>query len=317
MRIEKNYNIASETFFGVGGKVDFFVELQNVDDFDKIKDEIDNFSNKEKLVVGACSNILISDNGFEGVIIKNSIKGILIDGTRVEVGAGEMLPKVSMEVSKNGLAGFEHLGNIPGTVGGGVRGNVEACRQSISDGLLEVNWCDFDGECRKIFKDECEFEYRGSLFKKGLNDKGLITSVVFDLKKGDSDHLVNIIKEDRKKRIDSQPLERSCGCFFKNIVLTDESLEKISSKLGSEIVKGREVGDKFSAGLLIDKIGLKGQSVGGAKISEKHANFLINENDATAQDIYDLYKFTKKRVFEDIGIELENEVMIVGKFEEN
>jgi len=316
MKIEKDYNLASETFFGVGGKADFFVELNEEDDFEQIKKVIEDFSTKEKLIVGACSNILISDEGFDGIIIKNSIKGVLIDGTKVKIGAGEMLPQVAMTLSKNGLEGFEHLGNIPGTIGGGIRGNVEAYRQTISDNLIEVEWCDFEKGCQTILNDQCEFEYRGSIFKNELNNKGIIISASFDLKKGNSDALLETIKEDRKKRMESQPTDRSCGCFFKNIVLTENNIQNLNNKFGNEFVGERKVGNRFSAGMLIDEVGLKGESVGGAKVSEKHANFLINYSNASSQDIYDLYKFVKKRVFESVGIELENEVMIVGDFKE-
>lgn len=314
MNIKQNYNLASNTFFKVGGKVDYYAEITSVQDLSHLKQGIDNYSELPKLVLGACSNILISDKGFAGVVIKNAIKELEIKGKRVKIGAGEMLPVVSRKIAKIGLAGFEHLANIPGTVGGAIRGNAEAYRQSISDHLINVNWCDFSGVCQNIDKNSCQFGYRESIFKNDLDGKGMIVGAEFELSEDLPEILLQTIKDDTKKRLESQPKEWSCGCFFKNIELDEENYTKINKEFGTDILKERKIGDKFSAGLIIDKLGLKGLTVGGAMVSPVHANFIVNTGKATSQDIYDLYLLIKDKVLDLTGIEMKNEVILVGDF---
>jgi UDP-N-acetylenolpyruvoylglucosamine reductase len=119
---------------------------------------------------------------------------------------------------------------------------------------------------------------------------------------------------DKQKRQDCYPKDPSCGCFFKNIELDKITREKIEKALGKEYIMDRRVGDNFSVGLLLDKLGLKGLSVGGAMVSREHANFIINQGTATSQDVYDLYKKIKAEVKERVGIDLENEVQFCGEF---
>jgi UDP-N-acetylmuramate dehydrogenase len=315
MKIEKNFDIGAKTFFRVGGLVKYYAEIESISDLEKLREKISEFDNLPKLVIGACSNILISDNGYAGIVIKNCIQKIdWLENNQVIVGAGEMLPKVAYELAKKGLVGFEHLGNIPGTVGGGIRGNVEAYEQSISDKLVSVLWCDFAGECESIAKDKCGFSYRESKFKNDWDGKGMIIEAKFGLEDANKDILLGVIESDRKRRMESQPSQWSCGCFFKNVYLNQENYKLIEKKWGAEILKNRNIGDFFSAGLVIDKLSLKGKKRGGAQVSEKHANFIVNTGSAKAIDIYLLYKEVQTQVFEETGIELINEVQIVGDF---
>lgn len=315
MKIEKKYNLAAETFFRVGGVVDYFAKVENQADILALKELIPDFDSLPKLVVGACSNILVSDKGWRGVVIKNGIKKLeFLSENEVVVGSGEMLPKVVLDIANRGLAGIEHLGNIPGTVGGGIRGNVEAYEQSISGCLSTVTWCDFEGKCRKLARDECQFSYRESIFKRELDGKGLILDANFVFNNGDKEVLVETIMSDREKRMKNQPTDWSCGCFFKNVYLDQENYDLIAGKWGAGTLGDRKKGDFFSAGMLIDKAGLKGTKVGGAEVSLKHANFIVNTGMATADDIYQLFKLIQKKVLDEVGIELENEVQIIGEF---
>lgn len=315
MKIKQNYNLAKETFFRVGGEVDYYAEIESLDDFKQLPKLILNYENLPKLVAGACSNMLVADSGFPGVVIKNHIqKLVFLNENEVVIGAGELLPKAMYEIAKKGLGGMEHLANIPGTVGGGIRGNVEAHGQSIADCLQTVNWCYFDGSCQKIDKEKCGFAYRESKFKRDWDSKGMIVEATFKLKKAESKNLLKTIMADRIRRKQTQPSDWSCGCFFKNVFLDQKNYDLIAKKWGDKFLANRNIGDYFSAGMLIDKMGLMGAKIGGAEVSLKHANFIVNTGSATALDIYNLYKLVQKEVLEKAGIELENEVQIVGKF---
>jgi UDP-N-acetylmuramate dehydrogenase len=314
MLIERKLNIAKHTYFKVGGMVDYYAEVESEADLKKLSEKIENWNTIDKIVVGACSNILIADSGFRGLIIKNKFRGLKIEGRQVQIGAGEMIPKVVSEISKLGLSGMERIANIPGTVGGGIRGNVEAHGQSISDRLAFVKWYDFDHGTKMFSKLECEFEYRGSIFKHKLANKGMIIEGLFKFLKEDQNILIATMLEDKKRRKSAEPKGFSCGCFFKNIIINQDIYEKLTKFLGGRELQDRKIGDRFSAGILIDRCGLKGTKIGGAMVSDIHANFILNNNNATAKDIYDLYKFVQKRVFEKTGITLENEVQLVGDF---
>ncbi|HPN67693.1 MAG TPA: UDP-N-acetylmuramate dehydrogenase [bacterium] len=315
MLYQENFQIAKTTYFRVGGKVDYYAEIESKRDLPELIAKIDNWSGLAKVVVGACSNILVSDNGFRGLVIKNKILGMDMADGSWRVGAGEMIPIVAMRMAKNGWAGWERIANIPGTVGGGIRGNVEAYEQSISDCIEKVGWFDFSSQDTKYLeKEECQFEYRGSIFKNDLSGKGMIMEALFNLAKGDSTTLVKKIMDDRIRRKSVQPSGWSCGCFFKNIYLDEKNYQLLQNFLGKNHVLERKLGEYFSAGILIDKVGLKGLKMGGAVVSDQHANFILNAGEALAIDIYNLYRKVQKEVYEQTGIILENEVQLVGDF---
>lgn len=317
IQIEKNIDLSRYSSFKTGGRAEYFVEIRNREEIDLLANILKQLSPKSILVLGAGSNILFSDDLFEGLIIKNSCCEWSFDNGKLVSDAGVMLPVLAREVSKKNYLGLEHLANIPGTIGGAIRGNVGAYGQSIQDSVVWVDWFDFSKGYKRYFVDDCQFVYRGSIFKKLLNGKGMIVQVGFELIKNIDENidLLNIIRDDREKRSKDQPWENSCGCFFKNIFLSNENWFKIKNKFGEKVLEGRKIGDYFSSGKIIDWVGLKGKQMGGAQVSPVHANFIVNKNMASSNDIYVLYKTVKEAVVDDLGIELEPEVMIVGKFE--
>lgn len=313
--VEQNVSLAKFSYYRVGGRAKYFVSLRRRDDFISLVDLLSSLKPEKICVIGAGSNILISDQGFDGLVIKIDWSNWeQVDGQWV-ISAGAMLPRVARVVIKSGYGGLEHLANIPGTVGGAIRGNAEAFHQSISDCLIKVLWIDWNGEEKWLSKQECEFGYRDSIFKNSLMNKGIICEAYFDFPMGDGSQLMEVVESDKCDRVAKQPSDYSCGCFFKNIKLDRKKYETIKSHLGDGALLGREVGDMYAAGRLIDISGLKGMRVGGAKISDIHANFIINDGTATASDIYVLHKKVIESVFSETGIALEPEVQICGQFE--
>lgn len=316
IKIEENIDLSKYSSFKTGGRAEYFVEIKNREEVDLLANILEKLNPKRILVLGAGSNILFSDDLFEGLIIKNNCREWTFDDGKLVSDSGAMLPVLAREVSKKNYLGLEHLANIPGTVGGAIRGNVGAYGQSIQNSVVWVDWFDYSEGLKRYFVGDCRFVYRGSVFKELLDGKGMIVQVGFELIKNvdENINLLDIIRDDREKRSKDQPWENSCGCFFKNIFLSDENWFKIKNKFGEKVLDGRKIGDYFSAGKIIDWVGLKGKQMGGAQVSPVHANFIVNKNNASSNDIYGLYKAVQTAVVSDLGIELEPEVMIVGKF---
>jgi len=314
--IEENYRLAERSWFKVGGSSRFFVEIKSKGDFYNLCQELEEYEPVDKYVFGACSNLVISDKGFNGLVIKNSIDFVEYIDDLWHIGGGTLLPVAARKLIQNGYAGLEKIGNVPGTVGGAIYGNVEAHHQSISDYIYEVEWCDFAGSCTIFTKEDCNFSYRSSKFKTDYFQSGMILGARFTFPQGESEALFQELSADKERRKTSYPQLPSCGCFFKNIELDNKSLEKIANALGKDIVRDRKVGDMFSVGLLLDRLSMKGLKIGGAEVSHEHANFIVNAGGATAQDVYDLYRKIKHDVKERVGIDLVNEVQFCGEFEE-
>lgn len=314
MKLRQEINLGKISYFRVGGEAKYFVEINSESDFAELAEFIANNSIENIFVLGAGSNVLVSDQGFDGLVIKNNWQDWQCTGNSCWISAGAMLPLVAYDLAKKGLSGLERLAGIPGTVGGAIRGNAEANKQSISDYMSEVIWLDWKEGIKKFSKKECQFVYRGSVFKSELTGKGIIVKALFKFEKADSKIMIEEIKLERKRRELSYPKKPSCGCFFKNIFLSRSTYQKIAKGLGKKYLEQRKVGDMFSAGLILDLLGLKGKCVGGACVSKKHANFIINKQNATAQDIYNLYILLKNTVKDELDIDLEPEVQFCGKF---
>ncbi|MBU0647625.1 UDP-N-acetylmuramate dehydrogenase [Patescibacteria group bacterium] len=316
MKVEKNVDLSRYSYFAIGGRAKYFLEISGEGDFTEICRVIHDIGNIDVYVIGAGSNILISDRGFDGLVIKNSWSWWSKEKNLWKISSGAMLPVVAHDLAKKGVAGLEHLSCVPGTIGGAIRGNAEAYRQSISDHIKEVSWCSFvDCKESNFSKQDCDFVYRGSVFKQKLAGKGMITYALFDFPSADPAKLRKLMEGHKIMRTKSQPPESSCGCFFKNIELSEANYNQIKSILGDEYLIERKAGDMFSAGMLIDLVGLKGERVGGAMVSPIHANFIVNLGEARALDIYNLHKLVAQKVYDKTGIKLEAEVQFCGSFE--
>ena len=235
------------------------------------------------LPLGAGSDVLISDSGFDGLVIRlANLRGVKVRGDRAYLMAGEPLPRIAREMAERGLSGFEYIVGVPGTVGGGVAKNAGAHGREIRDILVEAYVVDGEGNVRTYRRDELGLAYRSSLLPK----LGILVEALFKLEEDDPAAIRDRIEEFLTYRERSQPwTERTAGCMFKN-----------------------PPGEY--AGRLIDLAGLKGFRVGGVKVSEKHANFFVNEG-GTADDAIRLIEYVRDRVRRAFGIELEVEIEIV------
>lgn len=306
MKINRDVDLSPQTTFKIGGKANYFVEVENRGDLE----EATLFAQENDLeifILGGGSNVLISDKGFQGLVIKIANSKIKSDKNKINCDAGIPLSRlVNFSIEKN-LTGLEWAAGIPGTVGGAVRGNAGAFGGEIKDSVFEVEAYDLaDKEWKKIKKENLNFGYRESLIKR---DKNLILfSIVFELKGGDGEESKVIVAENIKKRIAKQPSGFSAGSFFKNpTVLEADIIEKFEH---DKEMKMR--GDKLPAGWFIEDLGLKGKKIGGAQVSEKHANFIINTGKARAEDVIILSSFLKQKVRDTFGIQLEEEIERVG-----
>ncbi len=241
--------------------------------------------NEKFIIVGNCSNIVFPDEGYNGtVIFTYKLKGITVEGTRLTALCGEKLTAVAKAAADASLAGLEFAYGIPGTVGGGVFMNAGAYGGEIKDCLSSVRVLDLNGEISMLPAESLELGYRHSL----LMEKELfVLDATFDLVRGDREQIKSKNEENMRKRSDKQPLDMpSCGSAFKRP-------------------------EGHYAGALIEQCGLKGFSIGGAQVSEKHAGFIVNTGDATAADIENLIKHIQNTVFENTGVTLTPEIRIL------
>lgn len=282
--IKENTPLAPYTVFKIGGPARFFCEVKNKEElaeaagFAKVK-------SMPVFILGAGSNVLVSDEGFGGLVIKMNLQGFMAYGLRLTAGAGvSMARAVNFAVDRE-LGGFEWGVGIPGTIGGSVFGNAGCYSGEMKDVVEAVEI--FDGTNFKTLENEkCKFGYRDSIFKK--RPGWIIVSAALGLAPGGAKESRAKILEYSKKRALTQDIGSECaGCIFKNF------------------------NSDLPAGFLIDKAGLKGRRVGGAVVSSKHANFIVNSGEATARDIRELIELVKSEVQKKHGVLLEEEIRIV------
>ena len=240
-------------------------------------------------MIGNGSNLLVTDNGIDNVVIKIGSKMSkieLIDDTTIFCEAGASLKSLCMFALENSLSGLEFAYGIPGTLGGAVYMNAGAYGGEMKDVLFSCKHIDADGNIGELSQDELDLRYRGSVY----TDNGFtIVSAIMKLKKAEMTDIKAAMDDKLQRRKDKQPLEYpSAGSTFKRP-------------------------EGYFAGALIEESGLKGYTVGGAQVSEKHAGFVINKNKATATDVITLIKDVQKIVFEKHGVMLETEVKIIGE----
>ena len=291
------------TTFKIGGPAKFFVVVNNKAQlFKAVKAAVD--LKIPFIVLGGGSNVLIADKGIDGLVIKLEPGETEIKGNRIKVFAGSLLGHFIREAVKSGFAGLEFAANIPGTVGGAVFGNAGAYGHGVGDFVDEVEVIVIDREVglRVLAKEECGFAYRESVFKRNKN--WIISEVTFALAKEVSvEEKLAAIDAEWKKRLCSQPLDLpSAGCSFKNLLYSNDL-----NRFESWAVKGKLPAAKF-----IEEAGLKGAKIGGAMVSDKHANFILNFDNATADDVVQLISLVKTKVRDEFNVQLEEEVQCVG-----
>jgi UDP-N-acetylmuramate dehydrogenase len=310
IKIIKNFNLGALTTFKVGGRAKFFVETENLE---QLKEVID-FAKKNKLTVkilGGGTNSLISDEGFDGLIIKYVAHSIFLGDDYVTAEAGASMGSLVQFAFLRGIKNFANFTGLPGTVGGAIYGNAGSFGKNIGDFVLDIEVIDKDGKLKRISKEEAGFDYRFSNFKK---NNLIILSAKFSVKYGDKKEISKIMQECMQKRIQTQPLsESSAGCVFRNTKVEEifpENLKKLFQVFPELKIISAE-SKQIPSSFLIDKAGFKGMKVGGAEISQKHANFIVTHKDAKARDITLLIEKIKDGVKEKFGVALNEEVQFI------
>jgi UDP-N-acetylmuramate dehydrogenase len=286
IQIRKNINLAKFTTFKIGGPASYFCIAKNEKDLNQVL----LWAKKNKtpfFILGNGSNLLVSDEGYRGLVIKFQAGGCKITDGKVFCGAGAGLGEISNFFSKNSLTGFEWAAGIPGTLGGAIFGSAGAFGKSMKDIILDVQVLDVKiGKIINLKNKNCGFGYRKSVFKKKNNL--IIISANLKGISGKEIEIKNKMKEYLTVKKERQPLSfSSAGSVFKNP-------------------------PKFSAGELIEKCELKGKIIGGAQISPHHANFILNLQKASAKDVMALINLIKKSVKNKFGLKLNEEIIFLG-----
>lgn len=314
-KIQKNVPLAQHTTFKIGGKAKYFLRAKKEKEiFEGI------FWAKQKgipfFILGKGSNLLVSDKGFEGLVIKIETSKIeILNFSKkivLKIEAGVFLPKLVSLCEKKGWQGLEWMVGIPGSFGGAIFSNAGAFGKDISQILKEVEIFDLKEQKKKIFlKKDCHFSYRGSIFKK---EKGrfLILAGKIVLKKTKKEKVKEKTKNYFSQKQKRQPLNKPCaGCIFKNFEgkIEDKNLQKEFPQI-LEFNKKRMI----PAGFLIEKANLLGKKIGKAQISPKHANFIVNLGGAKSKEVKKLIQLCKEKVKEKFKIKLEEEIQYLGFF---
>lgn len=286
-------DLKSLTSYKTGGPAKYFVECHSADEIVRSMEaarrlEIPFF------VLGGGTNLLISDDGFDGLIIKVEVTGIRLVGTdEIVCGAGEELMALVNFAADHGLSGMEFAAGIWGSVGGAIYGNAGAFGGEIGQVVSEVTLVTQGSSLRTEPASYCRFAYRDSYLK---TTHEVVVDTRLRLKVGDKDQVRSKIQEILTLRQSKHPDSLTAGCFFKNIP------------------DAREKYGKLPAGKLLEEVGAKGLQVGGARVFDKHANIIVNTGTATSMDIRRLADMMKGRVRDKFGIELQEEVIQIGQF---
>ena len=283
MNLQTNRFLSEFSTFGIGGPIRYFLEISYIEEVQAAYAWAEQ-QNIPVLVVGKGSNCLFSDAPYAGLVLLNRIDFCSIQGMKVEVGAGFSFSLLGVKTAREGLSGLEFASGIPATVGGAIFMNAGANGGETCQYLKSVTYLHSTGKMQEFSREELLFSYRKSPFQ---TMKGCILSATFEL----------TLKEEARKeqlaiidyRMKTQPLKaKSIGCIFRN---PDKQV---------------------SAGALIDQCGLKGFSVGGAKISDIHANFIVNEGAAKSVDVLKLIQLIQEKVYQQTGYQLEPEVWMIS-----
>ncbi len=286
--ILENVDMKQHTTFRAGGCARYFALAESDDDIRELK----SFAREKCMpffLLGKGSNVLVSDSGFDGLVIKlgKAFSHFRFEKETLVAKAATPLSLVAKMSATLGLSGMHLLAGIPGSLGGGIAMNAGAYGEEISQALLSARILEEDGEIRDYSGEKCAFGYRKSIFQ---NSQKVILEAVFRLTKGDATSLLAEQRRILEERKAKQPLDMpSAGSVFKRPT-------------------------RGFPGALVEEAGLKGFQIGGAQVSPKHANFIVNTGNATAQQIHDLSELARKKVFEATGISLEREIIFLGRF---
>ena len=272
-------------YFGIGGNAAAYFEVSTTDELAYVA-QLTKRRNVPVAIIGRGSNLLVSDAGYPGIVIRLSgeFNRLEFNQNRVEVGAGVSLPRLSKIAASHGLSGVEFALGIPGSVGGALIMNAGAWGSSFGDLVERVQAMTDEGELINLSHDDAQFSYRHS----GLKPYFCVIGATLTLTPGDAKEVDDLMQDLYNQKITSQPFaEENAGCMFKNP-------------------------PGHSAGKLIDECGLKGYRIGGAEVSKIHGNFILNLDDATAHDVLSLVRHIQDHVKQERGVNLEMEVQLLG-----
>ncbi|ATF14416.1 UDP-N-acetylmuramate dehydrogenase [Brevibacillus sp. HB1.2] len=279
--------LANHTTWRIGGPADLLIQPKDKASLQKALQIIHRHEIPWS-VIGRGSNLLVRDRGIRGAVLKvaEGLSHCEFRGEEVCVGAGYSMIRLAVETGKMGLTGMEFAGGIPGTVGGAVYMNAGAHGSDLSRILIDAEILFDNGESKVLSNEELSFSYRTSLLQK---QKGIVLEARFQLRKGDRKEIAATLAANKERRRNTQPLQMPCaGSVFRNP-------------------------PNDHAGRLIEAAGLKGYRVGGAQVSEKHSNFIVNCGGATAADVLTLIDHVRSTILEKNGIDLHPEVLVVGE----
>ena len=277
--------LSKHNYFGIGGNAAAYFEVSTTDELAYVV-QLKKRRNVPVAIIGRGSNLLISDAGYCGIVVRlvGEFNRLEFNQNRVDVGAGVSLPRLSKLAASRGLSGVEFALGIPGSVGGALVMNAGAWGSNFGDLVERVQIMTVEGELNDLSRDEAQFSYRHSALKSYF----CVTGTTLALTPGDAEEVENRMQDLYNQKITSQPFaEENAGCMFKNP-------------------------SGYSAGKLIDECGLKGYRIGGAEVSKIHGNFILNLDDATAHDVLSLVRHIQAHVKRERGVDLEMEVQLLG-----
>ncbi|MEB9611691.1 UDP-N-acetylmuramate dehydrogenase [Bacillus cereus] len=287
-RVLVNEPLARYTTMKIGGPADILIVPKHVAGIEKTLQLVKQYKTKW-IVIGRGSNLLVSDHGIEGVVIRlgEGLDHLEVEKHKVRVGSGYPLIKLSTLLSRQGLAGLEFASGIPGSVGGAVYMNAGAHKSDISSVLSKALILFEDGTIDWLTNKELEFSYRASVLQ--TKRPGIVLEAVFQLQAGKREEIVRSMQNNKDYRRETQPWNHPCaGSVFRNPI-------------------------PHFAGDLVEKAGLRGYRIGGAQISEMHGNFIVNTGGASAQDVLSLIELIKHTIKDKFDVDMHTEVEIIGR----
>jgi UDP-N-acetylmuramate dehydrogenase len=296
--------LARYTRFGIGGPADLYAETGSVEAFIAAMEAAREVG-IPTMVIGGGTNLIVSDGGFRGLVLRYRGEALVAADGRVVAQAGAVLQDLVDFTVARGLKGLETLAGIPGSVGAAVYGNAGAYGHSISERVVKVQF--YDGACVRVFgRDECEFHYRESIFKR--NKEWIVFSAQLLLERADAEALRKTADDILKVRNEKFPVTMKCaGSVFKNLLMA-ELPGAVAAEVPEKVVRE----GKIPAAWFLEQVGAKGMTRGDIHVADYHANLIYNAGDGTAADLCALIQELKTRVRDRFGMDLEEEVQYVG-----
>jgi len=313
-RFKEGELLKNHTTFKIGGPAKYFVIAKTAEEI-KTAIAAAEKENIQHTVIGGGSNLLVSDGGYDGLVIKISGGEIKFGADEAVVDAGYGLIRLILECAKHNLGGLEFAIGIPGTIGGAIFGNAGAENRAVGELVKSVELLMPNGEIQTVPNEWMQFTYRESKLKNmDAKERPIIIRATFSLSPVDGAAAEAVLKQKMIERLGKEPKAPSAGCFFKNIKFSDADREHIFNKLQVPADRREKYAERNSVPVawLIEDLGFKGKQIGGAKVADEHANFIVNTGNATADEVMQLVSFIKMRARDHREFQLEDEVQLLG-----